>query len=63
MPDYGGANDGQCEWSFFSRCTEDAVVTVTFGQHGGWTYNYCGKHGAAKMQEKLEDEEWERQHG
>ena len=44
MPDYGGANDGQCEYSFFDRCLELEVTTVHFGQQGGWKYKYCRKH-------------------
>ena len=45
--DFGGANDGQCEYSFFSRCPNDTVPEIgplTFGQQHGWTYRYCPHH-------------------
>ena len=60
--DFGGANDGQCEYSFLSRCPDTAVITLTYGQQSGWTYNYCGKHGLMMQRQKQEDEEWERNH-
>ena len=41
MPDYGGSNDGRCEFSWFERCTNRATVRVRFGQQGGWEYAYC----------------------
>jgi len=42
--DYGGVDDGTCEYSFLERCDEPAVESVTFGQFNGWTYKYCIKH-------------------
>lgn len=53
--DYGGANDGQCEFSFFDRCPHPSVVEVTFGQQKAWTYKYCAKHALQAEQQKLED--------
>ena len=47
MADYGGANDGQCEYSFFTRCPElidPSRPPLTFGQQNGWTYRYCTDH-------------------
>lgn len=52
MVDYGGVSDGQCEFSFFARCRENAVQVVTYGQQDGWTYNYCLEHAAWARAEK-----------
>ena len=41
MPDYGGVDDGRCEFSFFERCENRSTVRVRFGQQGGWEYAYC----------------------
>lgn len=56
MGDYGGINDGQCEYSFFTRCPEPEVEAVTFGQQGAWTYKYCADH--ARMAKEDRDNGW-----
>jgi hypothetical protein len=54
--DYGGINDGQCEFSFFTRCPEQGELEeVTFGQFDTWTYLYCPDHATQAKEDKKKE--------